>query len=159
MNKKKIQDNIETAFSGFTSALHKHSNLNQKRADGGWSVGEIANHIIKSTNTNFGNTALADRPYDQHAADIKKLFLNFEVKFPAVPFLVPDSKQYSLDPLLASLNKQKESVIQMIRNEDLTELCVDIALPGWGNLTKYEWLVLMENHIIRHSRQVNDFHS
>jgi hypothetical protein len=79
------------------------------------------------------------------------------MKFPADPFLQPDSKQYLMEEIFSSLDQRKEGIYEMINTDDLTEICVDIELPVWGHLTKYEWLVLIENHIIRHTRQVNDF--
>jgi hypothetical protein len=156
MDKELIRRKIESAFENFKSAIQQHTDINRKRVDGGWNVGEIANHIEKATDVNFGATKKADRPYDQNADDIKNLFLNFKMKFPADPFLHPDSKQYSMGEIFSSLDERKEGVFKMINDDDLTEICVDIELPVWGHLTKYEWLVLMENHIIRHTRQVND---
>jgi hypothetical protein len=157
MDKKSLKQNIENAFANFKAAINQHQDINIKRADGGWSVGEIAGHIVKSTGVNFGATQNTDRRYDQHAAAVKELFLNFQVKFPANPMLHPDAKQYSSDELFSSINKNLEAVLKMIDNDDLTRTCIDIALPVWGTLTKYEWLILMENHIIRHTHQVADF--
>ena len=157
MDKELLKQNIENAFANFKAAIALHENINTKRADGGWSVGETGNHIVKSTGVDFGATQSTERPYDKHAAAIKKLFLNYTIKFPADPSLWPDTKHYSGDEIFTSLDKNKLAVFKMISNEDLTKTCTDIELPVWGTLTKYEWLVLMENHIIRHTRQVRDF--
>lgn len=157
MNKELIKQKIETAFADFKTAIQQHSAINKKRIDGGWSVGEIANHIIKGTIVNLGATKKIERPYDQHAASIRDLFLNFQAKFPAAPILQPDSKQYSNDELFSQLDENKNNIIRMIEQDDLTNTCIDIQLPVWGTLTKYEWLVLFENHIIRHTKQINDF--
>ncbi len=159
MNKASVKQGIEKAFEDFKAAVKKHSDINKKRADGGWTVGEIANHIVKGTQTNLGPTAKTERPYDQHAAAIKDLFLNFEMKFPAAPFLQPDSKKYTIEEILAALDKSKKNIDDFVDNDDLTETFTAIPLPGWGALTKYEWLVLFENHIIRHTRQVNEFNN
>lgn len=157
MDKELLKQNIENAFANFKAAIALHKNINTKRADGGWSVGETGNHIVKSTGVDFGATQSTERAYDQHAASIKNLFLNFQLKFPANPMLHPDAKQYSSDEIFSSLDKNIEAVLDIISNEDLTKTCIDIELPVWGTLTKYEWLVLMENHIIRHTRQVRYF--
>lgn len=157
MDKELLKQNIENVFANFKAAINQHKDINKKRADGGWSVGEIAGHIIKSSLVNYGATKNTKRPYDEHAASIKNLFLNFQLKFPANPMLHPDAKQYSRDEILNSLDINKQAVFEMINNDDLTVTCIDIELPVWGTLTKYEWLVLLENHIIRHTRQVSDF--
>jgi hypothetical protein len=157
VDKQLIKEKIAMAFQNFTSAIGAHTDINKKRADGGWSVGEIGAHIIKSTRVQFGNTKKTDRPYDLHANSIRDLFLNFNMKFPAMPELQPEAKQYSTGELFAALDRNKDAVFTMIDKDDITETCIDIELPVWGALTKYEWLVLMENHIIRHTRQVNEF--
>ena len=157
MDKELLKQNIENAFINFKAAINQHTAINIKRADGGWSVGEIGDHIVKSTGVNFGATQSTERPYNENAAAIKDLFLNFRLKFQANPVLHPDAKQYSSDEIFSSLDKNKEAVLEMINNEDLTKTCTDIELPVWGTLTKYEWLVLMENHITRHTHQVKDF--
>jgi uncharacterized damage-inducible protein DinB len=159
MNKELIKENLTKAFKNFKEAISKHHDLNSKRADGGWSIGEIGNHIVKSTLCNMGATKKADRPFDQHATSIKELFLNFQMKLPAAPPLKPDSKNYTITELSSALDENLSEVIKMIDKDDLTELCIDIPLPVWGALSKYEWLVLMESHIIRHTHQVNTFHA
>ena len=157
MDKDLIKQRIDLAFTAFKSAIQQCSDINRKRSYGGWSVGEIANHIIKGTQTNLGATQKINRPYDLHAASIRDLFLNFQMKFPAAPMLKPDPGPYSKSGLFSNLDRNRDNVLAMIDNDDLTESCIDIQLPVWGALTKYEWLVLFENHIIRHTKQVNDF--
>ena len=159
MDKEIIKQKIETAFVNFKAAIRQHPDINKKRADGGWTVGEIANHIVKGTNVNLGTFERNERPYDQNEGGIRDLFLNFQMRFPAAPILQPDSKQYSPGELISSLDDSKESVLKMISMDDLTVTCVDIELPVWGHLTKFEWLVLFESHIIRHTKQVNDFNT
>jgi hypothetical protein len=159
MNQKKLKNGLSTAFHNFRNAIDKHQDINSKRADGGWSVGEIGNHIVKSTGTEYGASGKTERPYDQHAQAIKEMFLNFNMKFHAMPFLIPDAKEYTKSELFDALDANLKAVYQMIETENLTETCTDIELPVWGCLTKYEWLVLMENHIIRHTKQVTNFNS
>jgi uncharacterized damage-inducible protein DinB len=159
MNKELLKETIKTVIENFKTAIQQHGDINIKRADGGWSVGEIANHIVKGIQTSLGASKITERPYDQNAAAIKNLFLNFEMKFPAAPFLQPESKQYNTEELFSTLDRSKENILKMINEENLTETCTDIQLPVWGSLTKYEWLVLFENHIIRHTKQVNDFNN
>jgi hypothetical protein len=157
MDTNLLKQKITVAFSDFENAIWEHTDINTKRADGGWSVGEIADHILKSTLTDFGATKKTERAYDQNAASIKDLFLNFELKFQAAPILEPEKKSYNSKELFSQLEENKARILNMIEEQDLTETCVDIELPGWGALTKFEWLVLMENHIIRHTKQINDF--
>ena len=157
MNKELIKENLANAFENFKAAISNHTDINKKRADGGWSVGEIGNHLIKSTGSDWGTTKKADRPYDQHAHAIKDLFLNFELKFPSQPILQPDSKVYAVGEIFTALDSNLHNINTLIDNDDLTDICTDIQLPVWGVLTKYEWLILIENHIIRHTKQVNDF--
>jgi hypothetical protein len=157
MDKDLLKRQIHAAFENFKMAIGKHADINKKRADGGWTVGEIGNHIIKSTGSDYGRTKKTGRPYDRHAVAIRDLFLDFTAKFPTALVLQPDEKNYSVMELLTALDHNKEKLFEMIDKDDLTEICIDIELPVWGNLTKYEWLVLIENHTIRHTRQVTDF--
>lgn len=157
MNKNDLKLRIETVFNNFISAILQHADINEKRADGGWSVGQIANHILKGTDTNLGSTKKTERPYDKNADAIEALFLDFDQKFSNAPDIEPDAKHYIKKDLIASLCESQEKVFQMIDKEDLTEICVDWELPVWGNLTKYECVILYESHIIRHTKQVTDF--
>jgi hypothetical protein len=159
MEKELVKEKIQMAFENFKTAILHHSDINKKRADGGWSVGEIANHILKGTSANLGATKKTERPYDQHAEGIRNLFLNFKMKFPAAPVLRPDSRLYSIEDTISLLDNSKEGILKMIESKDLTETCIDIAVPVWGKLTKFEWLVLFENHLIRHTKQVNEFNT
>lgn len=159
MDKELLKGKIEKAFENFKTAIRQHPDINKKRADGGWTIGEIANHIVKSTSVNLGTTKKTERPYDQNATGIRDLFLDFQMKFPAAPALQPNSKHYSAEEIFSTLAKSKENIFEMIDKDDLTETCVAIQLPVWGALTKYEWLVLFENHIIRHTKQVSDFNT
>ena len=157
MNKNDLKLRIETAFNNFINVIQQHADINKKRADGGWSVGEIGNHILKGTDTNLGSTKKTERPYDKNADAIKALFLDFGKKFSTAPDIEPDEKQYTKEDLIVSLRESREEIFEMIDKEDLTETCVDWELPGWGNLTKYECVILYENHIIRHTKQAIDF--
>ena len=157
MDKDLIIHRMVVALDNFKTAIQQHSDINKKRADGGWSVGEIADHIVKSTQTDLGETKKTDRPYDQLAASIRDLFLNFQLKFTAAPELQSDRKRYSVEELFSMLDRNRDNILKMIKNDDLTETFVDIQLPGWGALTKFEWLVLFESHIIRHTNQVIEF--
>jgi len=157
MNKNDLKLRIETVFNNFINAIQQHADINKKRADGGWSVGQIGNHILKGTVTNLGSTKKTERPYDKNADAIKALFLDFGKKFSTAPDIEPDEKQYTKEDLIVSLRESQEEIFQMIDKEDLTETCVDWELPEWGNLTKYECVILYENHIIRHTKQAIDF--
>jgi hypothetical protein len=157
MKKPDLKSRITTVFNNFITAISQHADINKKRADGGWSVGQIADHLVKGTDTNLGATKKTDRPYDKNAAEIKALFLDFTKKFPSDPSIRPDEKQFSKNDLISTLRKSCENVLRMIDNEDLTVTCIDWEIPGWGNLTKYECVILYENHIIRHTKQVRDF--
>lgn len=157
MDKKILKQNITKAFDNFKAEIKKETDINQKRTDGGWSVGEIGDHIIKSTGSHWGATKVADRPYDKYAKEIKDLFLNFEMKFPAAPQLQPQMKSYTVTELFFSLDNNLKDIIRVIDVDDLAVICTDIQLPVWGTLSKFEWLTLIENHIIRHTHQVNQF--
>ena len=87
VDKDLIKQKIASAFENFKNSIRHHTDINVKRADDGWSVAEVADHIVKSTNVHLGGTTKTNRPYDQHAEGIRDLFLNFQTKFPAAPNL------------------------------------------------------------------------
>lgn len=158
MDKARIKAQLDKVFGNFQEALQQHDHINTKRADGGWSVGEIADHVLKSTGPDFATlTKETSREYDRYAANIRETFLHFDVKFEADPFLHPDHKTYTLSKLMERLEKNKTGLKKLVDENDLTRTCTTVELPGWGHLTVYEWLVLIENHMIRHTKQVNDF--
>ncbi len=42
----------------------------------------------------------------------------------------------------------------MANSKDLSVVCLDMELPTFGHLTRYEWLRFMMVHALRHTIQI-----
>ena len=103
------------------------------------------------------NAKPAERPYDKWVPEIKSTFLDFEATYPSPPFLIPEHTSYKKEDLLNGLKKNLSDQIRAAEKGDLTQLHLDIELPGWGHLTGYEWMKLMIYHVQRHTEQLKNF--
>jgi hypothetical protein len=159
MNKKELEAEFTTTLDGFIDlvAALPAKQINIAPPDGGWTAGELARHVTLATQDDPGiKTKKTDRPYDKWVEDIKKVFLDHKAKYQAPEFIVPEKKAYEKADILEQLNKNKKDHLASIREKDLTELTVDIELPDWGHLTRYEWIKLMIYHVQRHTKQFRE---
>lgn len=150
--KQQLQEVFENFISGL-SPLTSHI-INKQPLQGTWTIGQLAQHVVLAT-SGLGDekTKPADRPYNQFESSIRETFLGKE-KFQAPEFIDPEKKNYALQDLIAALRSNRNELLKGTEEKELTALCLDIELPGWGYLTRYEWLKLIIYHVQRHTEQL-----
>ncbi|HSH68145.1 MAG TPA: DinB family protein [Bacteroidia bacterium] len=159
MNKIQLQQQLIDAFENFTSPLHALSNetLNAKPEQGTWTLGQLVQHIVLATSgLPDKETKTASRPSDQLEPSIRETFLESQEKFTSPEFITPAKKEYDCASLITNLHKNENDLLAIIKEKDLNQLCMDIELPGWGNLTRLEWIKLITYHIQRHTKQLKN---
>ena len=141
---------LSTLLSGFSQEA-----LNKVPSEASWTAGQVAEHIIICGSAiPDKKTAAAGRPFDEKTASVAELFLNFDVKFEADPFLHPKQAVHDKEELLQKLQKIEARHKATAEMADLQALCLDMELPGFGHLTRYEWLSFVLVHTQRHTRQI-----
>jgi|GEM_PF-6325969 len=159
MTNTKLKTEMKQAFDDAMAVLatYSYEELNAPQGAGRWTKAQLGQHLVIATGTGFDmHTKPAERPYDKWAEDIEKVFSDHSKKYNAPELTKPEQTTYTSEQLIAALKKNLTDIEQMIGTTDLTEQCTDIELPGWGNLTRYEWLVLILFHLKRHTKQLRE---
>jgi hypothetical protein len=154
---KELSSTIEKNFDQFMQLMAEFSEeqLNTVPYSGGWTAGQVANHIILATDgLPDTQTASPDRQIDLYVNPIESIFLDFSTNMPAFDFLTPKARIYQKDELIGELNRIKQKLIDIANTKDLSLLCLDFELPQMGHLTRYEWLKLIVAHTLRHTHQL-----
>jgi hypothetical protein len=145
-------DQLQQVLATFTAAQ-----LNTAPYKDSWTAGQVAGHILKFCGTTllYGNTAATDRAADELIPGIRELFLDFSIKMNAPDFVLPEEGTYTAT-IQTELEQAWEQLHQAVRTLDLHLLCLDFELPGFGALTRLEWVWFMMIHTQRHIRQLQE---
>ncbi len=124
----------------------------------GWSAGQVAEHIIKAT-SGFpaffnGRTEKSERAADEKTEGIRNLFLDFSIKMESPEFILPTHTQHNRNEILETIKTIEKELLNIAETQDLSLLCLDFELPGFGSLTKYEWISFGLAHTERHIHQL-----
>lgn len=125
-----------------------------------WTPAQLISHVTKSNNAirqalNMeGKTA--ERNPGERVPELKKMFLDFTVKFSSPEFITPKAGSYEKDALISDLKKSIEQLKESRGRINLSEI---ITLPEFGEITKLELLHFVLYHTQRHIHQLkNIFH-
>jgi uncharacterized damage-inducible protein DinB len=163
MDRKKIL--IDSWISNTEQLTKKISEFdfetfNRKPADGGWSAGEIAEHILI-----FDirlNTVLPDATSpsqrDPHA-QIKSISDRLEDrgnKIDAPEFLKPSGIATDPQAIIEKIRTERNKVLRFIDDNDLSLTNAKTPHRLFGTLTALEWIALVMQHTARHLHQFDD---
>lgn len=162
MNRQEVITEVQTTFSRLKATLTKFTKqeLNTVPFAGSWTAGQVTEHIIKSIGgIPDEQTKAADRPYDEKIEAIRAMFLDMNQKFQTDPSLEPEASNYTLAALFDTLGQFEAQHIATVQQVDLTALCLDMEMPVFGYLTRYEWMRFMMVHTQRHTLQIDNIYS
>jgi hypothetical protein len=132
--------------------------INMKPAEGGWTAGQIMDHVLKFVSgvvqTLQAKGIASDRPLDAYAKNLEDVFLNFEVKYDAPDFVVPAEPPHDKERLLSKAHRVFTELEKLIREVDLSLIYEEFSLPGTPPMTRYEWVVFAWSHSERHRVQM-----
>jgi hypothetical protein len=158
MDAKQLEQQLQQIFEQLITRIARLTNdaINKEPQQGNWTIGMLIQHVVLAT-AGLGDTHTkpADRAYDQYEGSIKETFTS-PAKFQSPEFITPSKKQYDVQELLNELRVHRDELVTSIREKDLSLQCMDIEAPGWGYLTRYEWLVLIIYHVQRHTEQLKN---
>ena len=124
--------------------------------EGSWTAGQLLEHLCKGVSTGIlrGNVQKVSRPADEKIAFVRSVFLDFTQKFNAPDFIVPVETTHNKAEQLSILTAKFDRLIEAVGTYDLTEECIDFAIPGFGNFTRMEWIAFHMIHTQRHLQQL-----
>ncbi|RYU90296.1 DinB family protein [Mucilaginibacter terrigena] len=131
--------------------------LNKVPFEDSWTAGQVGDHVTRSYDAGAvlnGNVKAADRAPDEKSAEVSKLFLDYTIKMESPKEILPTNDVINKDNLLASLKARIADLREVIINKDLTEICLDFAIPGFGEFTRMEWIGFFTVHTQRHIHQL-----
>jgi len=128
--------------------------------EGSWTAAQVAQHLFLSED---GMDQLlqtpaevVDRQPDANAAELKKMFLNFEIKMKSPDFIVPEDKEFNKEELEHSLQEVKSKMLDAANTTDLSqEAPLPPGHPLQGN-TKLEIVHFVTYHTMRHNQQIKN---
>lgn len=120
-----------------------------------WTVAQLATHIKKSNKAIIQGLQMNGKPVERNPEErineLKKIFLNFEVKYQSPDFIVPEKQEYNKTAVAEQL---QNSIGQLKELRNTTNLSEIISLPVFGEITKLEILHFVLYHTQRHMRQL-----
>jgi hypothetical protein len=122
-----------------------------------WTPAQLIVHVTKS------NKAIAQalnmegnvspRNIDEGVAGLKKMFLDFNIKYKSPEFIIPEEGNYNKDEIIESLKRSVERLQAARDKQNLTDV---INLPPFGEITKLELLHFVLYHTMRHIHQLKN---
>ncbi|HEY3249903.1 MAG TPA: DinB family protein [Ignavibacteria bacterium] len=158
-NKEVLNDLEKTAeellhtFSSFNKEL-----INQVPFERSWTAGQVGEHLLKSNvmGVLFGKVKKTERNPAEKIEPISDVFLNFNFKMTNPDFNTPTQTEHNRENVLSSLQKMEQKIIEASKTLDLSETCLDFELPGFGELTRLEWIYFSIFHTQRHTHQLKN---
>lgn len=157
--RKELVQGIEKTFDTLLDELSKFDAKTLCKApfEGSWTAGQTTEHvIICGSGIPDSRTIDADRPYDEMVEPLKKLFLDYSIRFEADPSLLPRSESHIMDELVLQVNTIKGQLKGIAATSDLKAVCLDMEFPSFGLLTRHEWLWFIMFHTQRHTHQIKN---
>jgi len=154
-----ILESIKFTFEELIEVLGSFSSeeINKVPFPGSWTPGQVGDHLLKSyrvTETLRGEVKETKRIPDEKVKQMEDIFLNFDTKMKSPDFIIPTNKVIDKDRLIESINSKKNELIQLTQLLDLSQTCTSFANPGFGELTRLEWLHFIVVHTKRHIHQL-----
>lgn len=159
--KTQLIKNTRDSFNELDNILFAFSDeqLNSVPFKDSWTAGQVGEHIIKALS---GLPSLMNGPAEATERDpgekikgLEDLFLNFSIKMQSPDFILPGNGPHDKDSLLRSVENSKAAMLDAVEM-DLDLLCTAAELPGFGQLTRLEWIHFSLAHTQRHTRQLKN---
>lgn len=146
-------DRLIEVISGFD-----HESFNAVPFEGSWTAGQCVQHIKLSGGTIIdvleGSVEKASRDPEEKVAQVAGLFLDFDTKMKSPEFIDPEMKTYDAQRFINFFSKFKINLDEAANRLDLSQVCLDFEIPGFGPMTRFEWIAFVLFHTQRHVRQL-----
>lgn len=158
LNEDLLQANTDMIYE--LAANFPDENFFAPAADGGWSCGEILQHLIaveRGVNYNLmGEWQKGELDPLAKAPIIKKLMEDPDTRYKAPDALQPNVQNQSKSDLLEQWLACRAVTMDVLTNFDLWPVMLSITHPALGHLTRAEWIYFLIMHAERHARQIRN---
>ncbi|GGA98556.1 DinB family protein [Puia dinghuensis] len=155
---KQTGANIIHTIAAFTG-----EQFNSTPSYGGWTAGQVAEHLLLSAGVAeviAGRTSpTTDRQPDTHLAMIAGVFLDFSTKLPSPDYIIPAEGYYDKEEMLNKIKLVWDKIGEGTRLLDLSATCLDFEFPGVGPMTRLEWIWFYVWHTQRHLHQLKNIYA
>lgn len=130
--------------------------LNILQPGEGWTAAMVADHLYKASGIApmYGQTEKTDRDPAEKVKSITDLFLDFSIKMISPGIIEPTSTPHPKEIVYNHAKDSWNRIREAIQVLDLSEVCMEMEIPGFGTFTRYEMLWLIITHTQRHMRQL-----
>lgn len=136
--------------------------FNETPAGGGWTAGQVAEHLYKSeswiSDILNGDAKPTTRQPDQHVETIKAVFLDFSTKLKSPDFIIPSDGWHERNKLHDVLMHNRAVIKQLAATRDMTQTFTKSSMPVMGELTGIEFLTFAICHAMRHTQQLKNIY-
>jgi hypothetical protein len=162
-----MKQDLTTAIRNTFGELNKvitsfeEEEINAAPFAGSWTPGQVAEHIIKSISNLpafFADIVPTLRRPDEKISSIENVFLDFTIKMQSPDFIIPSGRDHQKKDLLAAFVKIEKEMTDAVETLDLSATCRGFEFPGWGFLTRLEWIHFFLAHTRRHTHQLKNIH-
>ncbi|TMI65299.1 MAG: DUF1569 domain-containing protein [Bacteroidetes bacterium] len=162
--KQELQPALKKSFNELLSILGSldEKQINAVPFEGSWTAAQVAEHLSRSYEIIEAlkvQAATTERPADEKVETLKAMFLNRDVKMKSPAFILPSEKPINRELLIKDLTIKTNNIIQFLNTEDLSLSCPAINFPGFGHLTRMEWLCFISYHTERHLYQLRNIYN
>jgi len=158
-------DLLNELFSTKTALLEvldrfSDHNFNSVPAIGGWTGGQVAEHVLLSVSgvadALDGPVKLADRDPEQHVKLLGDIFLNFGMKMKSPDFILPSDTPKDKKALIHLLGEAFDRILRVAGSSDLDVICTTFEMPTLGMLSRKEFIWFTVVHTKRHVHQLHN---
>ncbi len=146
-----------------TIALFTQEGFNKIPFENSWTAAQVADHIFKSETgipaVLQGNTKPTERQPDEKAAQIKSIFLDYNLKMKSPESVLPSNEKQDKEQKTLALKANREKIVSLASAIDLEKTYYDFPFPTMGEFTGIEWLTFAICHTKRHTHQMKNIYS
>jgi hypothetical protein len=137
-----------------------HETFNRKPATGGWSAGEVVEHLLIFDIRLNHILASATQQTDRNIAEKIPVFTarvsDRANKIDAPPFLLPEPGIKLSGELIEKIKAERKKILSAIEENDLSLHSKEFPHRLFGELTAHEWINLVDVHTKRHLEQLHE---
>lgn len=146
-------DRLIEVISGFDGV-----SFNTIPFEGSWTAGQCVQHIKLSAGTIIdvleGRIEKASRDPEEKVGQIAAMFLDFSTKMESPEFINPEMKTYDAQRFIDFFRTFKANLDEAANRLELSQVCLDFEIPGFGTMTRFEWIAFVLFHTQRHVHQL-----
>ena len=162
---KELRRELETTKEELLNSLEAFNpaEINTVPFEGSWSAAQVADHVLKSMSGALlvikSKVQPTGRNPDEKVEALKKLFLDFSIQMKSPQEILPSMLPLEKDVVINSLKAKMEGLQEAAENTDLSATCLTFEFPGFGPLTRLEWLKFSVYHTQRHTSQIKNIYA